>query len=98
MSINTEHNYWFKRRRYGHGWTPVTWQGWAITIVFLAVILGSTALLMSTPQHQISTNLWVYFAIIVVDIAGLIYVARLKGPTPKSRWGKSDSDNPDEDF
>ena len=26
---------------FGWGWTPITWQGWATTILFLAVILGA---------------------------------------------------------
>ena len=24
--------YWFKPKRYGYGATPVTWQGWAVTL------------------------------------------------------------------
>jgi hypothetical protein len=27
------HRPWFRRRRIGFGWTPVTWQGWVITLV-----------------------------------------------------------------
>ena len=25
----------------GWGWTPITWEGWAVTILFLAVVLGA---------------------------------------------------------
>ncbi len=28
---------WFKRRRYGLGWTPVTWQGWTVVVVVVAI-------------------------------------------------------------
>ena len=35
---------WFAPKRYGFGATPVTWQGWALTIgfVLLTIILGAT--------------------------------------------------------
>ncbi|HEY7421948.1 MAG TPA: hypothetical protein VH541_08050 [Gaiellaceae bacterium] len=33
---------WFRRKTYGVGWTPASWQGWLIT---LAVVLGTIAVL-----------------------------------------------------
>jgi hypothetical protein len=36
---------WFRRRRVGVGWTPATWQGWAITLAAAAGVTGSLALL-----------------------------------------------------
>ncbi len=32
--------YWFKPKRYGYGATPVTWEGWAVT---LGTVLGMVA-------------------------------------------------------
>ena len=29
---------WFRPKRYGFGATPVTWQGWALTIGFVAIV------------------------------------------------------------
>ena len=26
---------WFKPKRFGYGWTPASWQGWAVTLVLL---------------------------------------------------------------
>ena len=32
---------WFAPKRYGYGaGLPITWQGWALTVVFLAVSIG----------------------------------------------------------
>lgn len=31
--------YWFRKRKYGWGWTPSTWEGWLITLIFLCVYL-----------------------------------------------------------
>ena len=33
---------WFRRKRFGIGWTPATWQGWLITVV---VAVGAIAVL-----------------------------------------------------
>ena len=35
---------WFRRRRVGLGWRPVTWQGWAVTAAAAGVIAGAFAL------------------------------------------------------
>ena len=33
---------WFgPKTGFGWGWTPVTWQGWAITALFLILFLGA---------------------------------------------------------
>ena len=28
---------WFKPKRFGYGWTPASWQGWAVTLVLLVL-------------------------------------------------------------
>ena len=30
---------WFKRKTYGYGWTPATWQGWLIIAVWIGLVL-----------------------------------------------------------
>ena len=31
---------WFRRKRWGYGWTPVTWQGWLVVALFVAIALA----------------------------------------------------------
>jgi hypothetical protein len=33
---------WFRARtgRFSHGWMPITWQGWLVTLIGVLVILG----------------------------------------------------------
>ncbi len=31
--------YWFVPRRFGYGATPVTWQGWVLTVAMVAPLL-----------------------------------------------------------
>ena len=39
---------WFRPKTMGMGWTPQTWQGWLITLVF--VVLIGTTIQMILPQ------------------------------------------------
>ncbi|HET8690289.1 MAG TPA: hypothetical protein VFL81_02540 [Candidatus Saccharimonadales bacterium] len=92
--------YWFKRRRFGWGWIPATWHGWAVLAIFILVgILGAVITLpadksLSASWQQISSFLLIF----VLDLTLFIHIAVHHGPKPHWRWGKSGSDNPDEDF
>lgn len=32
--------YWFKQKRYGYGAAPATWEGWAVTAAYVAVVVA----------------------------------------------------------
>ena len=36
---NNPEGYWFKRKIYGWGWTPVKWQGWVTILVFVVLMI-----------------------------------------------------------
>ena len=36
----TKHPWFGPKQRLGWGWTPVSWEGWAVTLFFIAVIVG----------------------------------------------------------
>ena len=41
---------WFAAKRYGYGaGLPISWQGWAVTLGYLAIVLGGVGLLRDTP-------------------------------------------------
>ncbi|HXY84525.1 MAG TPA: ABC transporter ATP-binding protein [Gaiellaceae bacterium] len=52
---------WFRRRSVGVGWRPVSWQGWAITVVAAALVIGVFTLL-----HGSSARIPILIAILVV--------------------------------
>lgn len=90
---------WFKRRRYGWGWTPVTWQGWLVIILCLAIVFASAVkFLPANPLQPTSGQLTAFLMISGGAIFTLFGVAFLKGPVPRFRWGKKPTDNPDEDY
>ncbi len=92
-------DYWFKRRRYGWGWTPVTWQGWAIVVVCLGGIIA-TAFMLPTDESRNSwtANDWKFLGVVAVLLAVLFIATYAHGPKPKWRWGSSPGDDPREDF
>ena len=77
--------YWFKRKLYGWGWTPATWQGWLILGLFiLFVIVVSFAL----PKEPTNIELIWFFVKIVTGVAMLILVCYKKGEKPTWQWGQ----------
>ena len=74
--------YWFKRKLYGWGWTPVKWQGWLV--IFIWAILFVFGILKM--DHEWLKNL--IFIFIFTGI--LIYVCYKKGEKPKWQWGMED--------
>lgn len=83
-------NYWFKAKRYGWGWgLPDTWQGWVSFGMFFIVWLGALTLLVPTNDGSVPTGDVVTFIVVMVlDVAGLVYVSFKHGEPPKWRWGK----------
>ncbi|MEN3272381.1 MAG: hypothetical protein V7636_1142 [Actinomycetota bacterium] len=56
---------WFGPRRAGWGWSPVTWQGWAVTVVVLLGVLGVT-FARSGPALAASVALIPVFVVLAV--------------------------------
>lgn len=76
---------WFKRKLYGWGWTPVTWEGWII--IFIWVWIFATAI----PQldHEWIKNV----VFVVLATALLIFICYKKGEKPRWQWGKRIEDD-----
>ena len=91
--------YWFKRRRYGWGWTPVTWQGWVTILSFLLLVAVIAAIFVDDePRNTITQDGILFVASVVILSLCLMMISLAKGPAPKWRWGQTAADNPDEDF
>jgi len=81
--------YWFKRKLYGWGWTPVKWQGWLIILIYILLILSLVLIredaIPGNPDSG-SNSLTFALPIIVLTIL-LIIVAYKKGEKPRWQWG-----------
>jgi len=75
--------YWFRAKRYGWGWgLPLTWQGWAVLLAFVA-LLALGGVLFSPAVSPIRYAL--YTGVLCTVLIGVCYA---KGEPPKWRWGR----------
>ena len=85
MSSSEPRKYWFPAKRYGWGWGPPTvWQGWAVLLIYFALILGGI------PALQSERGALVYVAWVFLITAALILICWLTGERPRWRWGGKD--------
>jgi hypothetical protein len=68
---------WFGPKKWGWGWRPVTWQGWLVVLVYVALI----ALLARDVKNLDQTT---FFIILALATIILIIVAYLTGGKPGS--------------
>ena len=77
---------WFVPKRYGYGATPVTWQGWALTAVFVALLILAAALLLRGEPS--SAKLVAFFAIEGILVAAMWIISfRTTAGEWRWRWG-----------
>jgi hypothetical protein len=38
---------WFRTRSSGLGWTPITWEGWLVTLGLVVILIGGDLALMA---------------------------------------------------
>ena len=62
--------YWFKPKRYGYGATPVTWQGWALTLGTVLAMVAVSLYLRLTAK-----SLWALLALLLFDAGALSVLA-----------------------
>ena len=78
MNKNTPTN-WFKRKVFGWGWVPATWQGWSILIGYMALV---------TVVAELSSLSDIFkLGIIIFLTLLLILISYKKGEAPRWQWG-----------
>ena len=71
---------WFKRKCYGWGWYPCSWEGLIVLFIWAVLFVLSISTL---------DNEWLKNLIVIWFITGiLIGVCYKKGEKPKWSWGK----------
>ena len=75
---------WFAPKRYGYGSSlPISWQGWALTIGYIACVLVLIRLLTYRPAALIA-------AIALPTIVFIVICAKTTRGGWRWRWGKED--------
>ena len=77
--------YWFKRKLYGWGWTPVRWQGWAVTLGYvLLVLLLASSVSWVTSSKEVSL---MFILPVIILTSAFIRICYKKGEKPRWQWG-----------
>ena len=80
--INQTKEIWFKRKLYGWGWVPVTWQGWLVTLIGIAV--GFFGIYVGeTDDSPGAGGLGIILMLVII-----FYFCYKKGEKPRWQWGK----------
>lgn len=78
--------YWFKAKRYGYGWYPVTWQGWFSVALYIALLVLHMNFAFRYASSAEEIILGVVFPSFL-EVALLIMIAYASGEKARWRWG-----------
>ena len=77
--------YWFKRKLYGWGWTPATWQGWSVLFLYSVLVLAFAATLdEQSPAREV---VFTFVLPVVLLTILLLRICYKTGERPKWQWG-----------
>jgi hypothetical protein len=79
-----EKTFWFKRKKYGYGWTPCSWQGWLLTISYIVLAIAPVAFSKNWYLHY-----RFFYYIYLAFLTGINIFLTLKH-APKGRWSWGD--------
>lgn len=68
---------WFEAKTYGIGWKPVTWQGWAVSLAYLAFIIAAF-MWVDRASHSASDTLIGFAPFFIFSTSISIFISRLK--------------------
>jgi len=77
--------YWFKRKLFGWGWTPVKWQGFLVIFVYIATILFLAS--MIDKDATFGELIFPFFLPFILLSIILIAIAHKTGEKPHWQWG-----------
>lgn len=83
-------HYWFKPKRYGYGAAPASWEGWALTIAYVAILAAMSAWVTERALRGESS---IVTFLILTFVVTLVFVAIAWRTTEggwRWRWGDRD--------
>ena len=75
---------WFRRKSYGWGWTPSSWQGWLVTFLFVCGILWAV---QETGIGTADQEVGKFYLLLALLSFSLIVIAWRTGEPPRWQWG-----------
>ncbi len=86
---------WFKRKTYGWGWYPSTWQGWLVIAIYIAIIFA-LGLTIDENSTQKEVNL-IFVLPVLIATTALVTISYKKGEKPRWQWGEKKEEGSDSD-
>ena len=77
---------WFKAKWFGWGWRPVSWEGWAVTALYLFIIITKFQEI-DAKSHSGSDTLIGFALPFILYTVGLLIICYLTGEKPHWSWG-----------
>ncbi len=76
---------WFKAKRFGWGWTPCSWQGWTVVLLYVVVITIHSINIekFATSGADVVIN---FVIPLIINTIFLIIISYAKGEKPGWRW------------
>ena len=78
---------WFRAKKFGWGWTPTSWQGWAVTLLYITSILAHAPYTDIRAFIQVPRYFFISLSVpFVVNTIFLLIICYAYGEKPHWRW------------
>lgn len=81
---------WFRAKEYGWGWTPATWQGWLLMVIYI-VLVSAIFSRYDSSSHSGSNTMLDSLPLSLLLTFILILICFVTGEKPSWRWGRKDT-------
>lgn len=91
--MKSKRKLWFRAKRFGWGWYPVTWQGWLVTVLYalcyilLGILFGAFAPLVTHEGGSVLEGSVLFISLLVLITSSLLAICYRYGERPRWRWG-----------
>jgi hypothetical protein len=80
--------YWFRPKEYGYGATPVTWEGWAFTLLVTALVAAASGYVFGGGVVPSAMAIVVWAMVVAAIVVGAVPVVKSKTEGSwRWRWG-----------
>ena len=78
--------YWFKRKMYGLGWCPASWQGWILLGLYIVAVISAAYNANLFTSHS-PNALFSFFPEVLFYTLIFIIIATKTGESLRWQWG-----------
>ncbi|PIR75110.1 MAG: hypothetical protein CO030_02415 [Candidatus Magasanikbacteria bacterium CG_4_9_14_0_2_um_filter_42_11] len=89
--------YWFKRKLFGWGWQPATWEGWLVLVAYIVIALGNLFFRYAGSVSEDAQSIYRFLFDTIILTIILILITVRTGEKPRWQWGKRIEDEQDTD-